>query len=565
MRLSRLLGKTSRQVPVEADTISHQLLLRAGMIHQVAAGIYSYLPLGWQALGKIKQVIREEMNAIDGQELSMPVLQPLEIWQETGRDLAFGNSLFTLNDRRGRKFCLGPTHEEIITNIVSRNVRSYRDLPLLLYQIQTKFRDEPRPRGGLLRVREFDMMDLYSFDTDEETSEESYHNLLQTFKHIYARCGLPITIVEADSGAIGGKDSHEFMLIIDSGDDEIIYCSDCDYAANVEKAESIKHKLPKEALLPIEEIATPGRKTIEEVADLLKVTKEHTLKAVFYSADSDLVFVTIRGDMEVNEVKLKNALKCHELRLASDEEVQGAGLVAGAASPVGLSGIRIIADDSVTMGNNFIAGANKPGIHLKNVNYQRDFQADILLDIATARAGQKCPRCGNELLSQRGIEVGHTFKLNTTFSEKLGAYYLDKDGMQKPIFMGCYGIGIGRLLAAVIEQNHDEKGIIWPISIAPYRIHLCALSTSDSQVLTVAEELYHRLKAAGLEVLYDDRPESTGVKFNDADLLGMPMRLTISPRTVKSGQAELKWRGTEDYQLVPLDEVAIRLKELAKP
>lgn len=564
MRLSKLLGKTLRQAPIETESISHQLMLKAGMIHQMASGIYSYLPLGWRALRKVEGVIREELDAIGGQELRMSVLQPLELWQKTGRDTAFGDSLFTLNDRRGREFCLGPTHEEAITNIVVHNINSYRDLPLLLYQIQTKFRDEPRPRGGLLRVREFDMMDLYSFDTDEESLEESYQALTQAYKHIYSSCGLSTTIAEADSGAIGGKDSHEFILLINSGEDEIIYCSHCNYSANTEKAESVKHKMAKEKPLVIEEVATPGKKTIEEIADFFKVTKEHTLKAVFYSSDNELSFVVIRGDMEVNEVKLKNALKCTDLRLASNEELIKVGLVAGAASPIGLSGIRIIADDSITLGNNFIAGANKPGYHLKNVNYPRDFQVDILQDIAVAKAGQECPQCGNELLSQNGIEVGHTFKLGTIFSENLGAYYLDKNGKQKPILMGSYGIGIGRLLAAIIEQNHDDKGIIWPLNIAPYHIHLCALSTNNQQVLTAAEDLYYQLKTAGLDVLYDNRPESTGVKFNDADLLGMPIRLTVSPRTLKSSQVELKWRSAKDYQLMPLDQVATKLKDLTE-
>jgi prolyl-tRNA synthetase len=409
------------------------------------------------------------------------------------------------------------------------------------------------------------MMDLYSFDTDEEASAESYQKMLQAYKNIYERCGLPTIVVEADSGAIGGKESHEFTLLTDSGEDEIIYCSSCDYAANVERAESIKPRLLEEKSLPIEEVATPGKKTIEEVAEFLKVPKERTLKAVFYSADGELVFVVIRGDMDVNEVKLKNALGCYELRLASDEEVQGAGLVAGSASPLGLSGVRVVADDSITMGSNFIAGANKPNHHLRNVNYPRDFEVDMLLDIAKARAEQRCPRCGSKLLSRRGIEVGHTFKLGTTFSEKLGAYYLGRDGERKPIFMGCYGIGTGRLVAAAIEQNHDEKGIIWLHSIAPYQVHLCALSMNDPQVLPAVEELYSQLEAEGLEVLYDDRRESAGVKFNDADLLGIPIRLVISSRSLRSQSVELKWRTERKSQSLPLDGIVSKLKELLTP
>ncbi len=562
MRLSQLFGKTLRQAPAEADTISHQLLLRAGMIHQVAAGVYSYLPLGWRAMRKIEQIIREELDAIGGQELAMPVLQPMELWEQTGRHLAFGKSMFTLSDRRERRLCLGPTHEEVITQLVSRNVRSYRDLPLLLYQIQSKFRDEPRPRGGLLRMREFGMMDLYSFDADEETADESYRKMLRAYANIYERCGLPTVTVEADSGAIGGKDSHEFMVITDSGEDEIIYCSNCNYAANVEKAQSSKPQLPGEAPLPVEEVATPGMKTIEEVADFLKVPKSHTLKAVFYSADGEPVFVLIRGDLDVNEIKLKNALKCFELRLASDDEAEKAGLVVGSASPVGLSGIKVVADDSITMGTNFVAGANKSDYHLKNVNYPRDFRVDMMLDIAMAHPGHDCPRCGHRLLAERGIEAGHVFKLGTIFSDTLGAYFLDAEGRQKPIVMGCYGIGTSRLLAATIEQNHDDRGIIWPPSTAPYQVYLCVLSTDSAGVIPAAEELYAKLEGEGLEVLLDDRPESAGVKFNDADLLGMPIRLVVSPRTLKSQSVEIKLRNQEKSELLPIDGVPQRVREL---
>jgi len=478
MRISKLFGKTQREMPAEADTISHQLLLRAGMIHQVAAGVYSYLPLAWRALKKIENIIREEMDTAGGQELMMPVLQPLELWQETGRDLAFGKGLFTLSDRRDRKLALGPTHEEVITQLVRYNVQSYRDLPLLLYQIQTKFRDEPRPRAGLIRVREFTMKDLYSFDVDEEGLNQSYNKMLQAYHNIYSRCGLPALLVEADSGAIGGKDSHEFMAITESGEDEIIYCPDCQYTANTDKAQSIKYKTDSEKPLPLEEVATPGFTTIEQVSDFLKVPQSHTLKAVFYIADGKLVFVVIRGDIEVNEVKLKNTLHCIDLRLASEVEVIDAGIVAGSASPIGISGIKIVADDSITSGANFIAGANKPDTHLRNVDYPRDFKTDIVADIAQAHAGEGCPNCGGKLSSTHGIEVGHIFKLGTFLSEKLGAFFIDPNGVSHPIVMGCYGIGLGRLLAAAIELNHDDKGIIWPLAIAPY--HICLLYTSPS-------------------------------------------------------------------------------------
>jgi len=564
MRFSKLFGKTQREVPAEADTVNHQLLLKAGMIHQVAAGVYTYLPLAWRALKKIENIIREEMDKAGGQELMMPALQPLELWQETGRDLAFGKGLFTLSDRRDRKLALGPTHEEVITQLVSRNVQSYRDLPLLLYHIQTKFRDEPRPRAGLLRVREFTMKDLYSFDTDEDGLNQSYDKMLQAYRNIYARCGLPTLCVEADSGAIGGKESHEFMVIAESGEDEIIYCSNCEHAANIDKAQSIKSKIESEELLPLEEAETPGMTTIEKVSSFLKVPQSHTLKAVFYIADGKFIFVIIRGDIEVNEVKLKNILHCLELRLATETEVIEAGIVAGSASPIGISGIKVIADDSITSGANFIAGANKPDTHLRNVNYPRDFKVDLVADIARAKAGEGCPKCGGKLSSIRGVEVGHIFKLGTFISKKLGALFIDPDGVSHPIVMGCYGIGLGRLLAAAIEQNHDEKGIIWTLSIAPYHIYLCPLYLENPQVAAVAENLYADLQAQGLEVLFDDRNESPGVKFNDADLLGIPIRVTISPRTLETNSAEIKKRSEKEFELLPLEGIAERLKELIR-
>ena len=532
------------------------------MIYQVAAGIYSYLPLVWRALRKIENIIRDEMDAAGGQELMMPVLQPLELWQKTGRDQAFGKGLFVLYDRRERGLCLGPTHEEVITKLASQYVKSYRDLPLLLYQLQTKFRDEPRPRAGLLRVREFTMKDLYSFDTDEEGLERSYKKMLKAYQNIYARCGLPALVVEADSGAIGGKDSHEFMVVMETGEDEITYCPSCQYSANSDKACSIKSKGDGESPLPLEEVATPGVATIKELSNFLKVPSDHTLKAVFYAADGELVFAVIRGDLEVNEVKLKNTLNCVELHLADEGEVKEAGIVAGSASPVGLKNVKTVVDDSVTSGVNFVAGANRPETHIKNVNYPRDFSADITADIARACAGEGCPKCGGRLLSTHGIEVGHIFKLGTFLAERLGAFFTDPDGIDRPVVMGCYGIGIGRLLAAAIEQNHDDKGIIWPLPIAPYRVYLCPLYRENTGVGETAEKLYAELDSAGFEVLFDDRQESPGVKFNDADLLGIPIRVTVSPRTLKQDSVEVKRRSEEKSQLVPLAEIAGRLKEL---
>ncbi|MFO7997199.1 MAG: proline--tRNA ligase [Dehalococcoidia bacterium] len=576
MRFSKLFGKTLRQAPAEAESVSHQLLLRAGMIAQEAAGIYSYLPLGWRVLRKIENIIREEMNKAGGQDLMLPVLQPFELWQKSGRDVSFGKSLFTLTDRKEHTLALGPTHEEVITDLVRRYVQSYRELPLLLYQIQTKLRDEPRPRSGLLRVREFIMKDLYSFDADEAGLDQSYRKTSQAYRDIYARLSLPTLMIEADSGAIGGKESHEFMVLTDTGEDEIIYCSSCGYAANAEKARFVKtveNAIPAgqssehsegevRNLLSLEEIATPEAKTIEEVAHFVGVPTSQTLKAVFYSADGEFSFVVIRGDLEVNETKLRNALKCSELRLATEGEVAEIGLTAGFASPIGVKGVQVVADDSITSGSNFVVGANRPGYHFKNANYPRDFQIDLMTDIALARPGDTCPRCRGELSSVRGIEVGHVFKLGTFISEKFEAFFLDNAGKSRPIVMGCYGIGLGRLLAAIVEQSHDDKGIIWPLSVAPYQVYLCPIQLDKPAVFPTAEKIYQELQDEGIEVLFDDRGDSPGVKFNDADLLGIPLRLTLSPRTLQSQSIEAKWRTEKKTELLPLENLAARVKKL---
>jgi len=562
MRYSKLFGKTIRQVSGEVETASHRLMLKAGMIHPVAAGIYSYLPLALRALKRVEQIIREEMNAIGGQEVQMPALQPLELWQETGRDVLMGDTMFRLQDRRGRTLCLGPTHEEVVTDLARRFVNSYRDLPLLVYQIQTKFRDEPRPRGGLLRVREFAMKDLYSFDADDETSTSTYQVAVAAYQRIYERCGLHAMAVEADSGAIGGKESHEFMVIAPSGENEVIYCTSCGYAANAERAES---RVPPadmgQPLRPLEKVATPGAKTMEEVARLLHVPIDRTWKAVFYMADTELVLAAIRGDLEVNEVKLKNRLKATDLRPATDEEIRAAGLIPGSSSAIGVNGVKVVKDYSLTLGSAFVAGANEEGFHYLNADFVRDL-GDDTVDIALARAGLPCPRCGTGLSSTQGIEVGHTFKLGAIYSEKMGATYLDTNGVERPLVMGCFGIGVGRLLASAIEQHHDEKGIIWPVSIAPYQIHLCPLGMDNPRVAQVADELYDRLTGEGLEVLYDDRAESPGVKLNDADLLGMPLRVLISPRSLESGSLEVKVRREKTHRLVPLADAPAVLKEM---
>ena len=565
MRFSQLISKTLRTEPAEAETASHRLMVKAGMIYQVASGVYSYYPLAWRSMRKIEGIIRHEMDAAGGQEVRMPVLQPLELWEETSRNEAFGDNLFSLADRRGRPMVLAPTHEEVITSMVRANVQSYRDLPVNLYQIQTKFRDELRPRAGLIRVREFDMKDAYSFDADEDGLENSYQAMAQAYRNIYRRCNLPALMVEADSGAIGGKDSSEFILPTPSGEDTVVTCPKCDYAANTEKARGVLPSLPSEPLLSMEKVSTPGVKTIAGLSEYLGIPRSKTLKAVFYAADGEVVFVTIRGDLEVNEVKLKNALHCHQLRLASEEEVEAAGLVAGSASPVGLDGIKRVADESIRYGSNFAVGANVADTHFRNANYPRDFKVDLLADIGLAEAGHGCVGCGTPLEMVRGVEVGHIFKLGTFFSETLGAYYLDRDGERRPILMGCYGIGVGRLLAAAIEQNHDDKGIIFPTPIAPYQVHLVGLNLSDETVAQAAGELYQRLWQEGIETLYDDRTdEAAGVKFNDADLLGMPLRLVVSPRNLRQDSVEVKLRRETETSLVPTGEVVERIAQLLK-
>ncbi len=563
MKVSQLVTKSLRDDPPEAETASHRLMLRAGLIYQVAAGIYASLPLAFKSLRKIEAIIREEMDRAGGQELLMPALQPMELWEQTGRGAAFGDNLFSLEDRRGRPMVLAPTHEEVVTGIVKANVQSYRDLPVILYQIQTKFRDEPRPRAGLVRVREFVMKDAYSFNADEESLDDSYQAMAQAYKNIYRRCGLPVLMAEADSGAIGGKDSHEFILTTPTGEDTVITCSACGYTANAEKASGVYHELSAEDEESLEEVSTPGVKTIDGLAQYLNISDEKTFKAVFYMADGELVFVTIRGDLEVNDIKLKNALHASDLHLADDQEVAKAGLVAGSASAIGIHDIKRVGDLSITRGNNFVVGGNKPDTHLRGANYPRDFQVDILTDIALAEPGQGCPNCGQPLEAIRGVEVGHIFKLGTFFSEALGANYLDQDGQHQPIMMGCYGIGVGRLLAAAIEQNHDDKGIAFPAPIAPYQVHLVGLNLADEQVAEEAERLYQELQDQGIEVLFDDRTDQTaGVKLNDVDLLGLPVRLVVSPRNMKAGVVEFKQRLDETSSLVPTGEVVATLQAL---
>ncbi len=554
MRMSQLFGKTLRQPPAEAETANHQLLLRAALIQQTAAGIYSFLPLGYRALRRIEQIVREEMDTAGGQELHLPVLSPAELWEESGRLTQMGGVLMTLQDRRERTLVLGPTHEEVITDLVRRNVRSYRDLPLRLYQIQTKFRDEARPRGGLLRGREFVMKDLYSFDRDWAGLDASYAAMHAAYTRVFARCGVPALAVLADSGAIGGKESQEFLYLTPIGEDEALICANGDYTANAEKAAFRKPPAPAEPPLPLEEVHTPGQKTIQDLAAFLAIPAACTLKAVFMQADGEPVFVAIRGDMQVNPVKLASALQAASVEPLDEAAVARHGLVAGSAGPVGLTGMRIVADEALLHSPNLVTGANRPDWHLRNVNYGRDWQAEIVSDIALAREGDGCPECGAPFALRRGIELGHIFKLGTRYSERMGATFLDEHGEQRPCIMGCYGIGLTRLLAAVVEANHDERGIVWPSSVAPYPVHAIVLNSDRAEVRGAAAQLEADLRAAGIEPLLDDRDDPAGVKFNDADLLGMPLRLTVSPRNLANGAVELRRRATGETELVPLAE-----------
>ncbi|MCH8221966.1 MAG: proline--tRNA ligase [Chloroflexi bacterium] len=561
MRISRSFGKTLREAPAEAETISHQLLVRAGFIQQLAAGLYQFLPLGWRSQRKIAEIIRQEMDAAGALEVNMPVVQPRELWEQSGRADTFFPPLATFEDRRNRKLILAPTHEEAVTTMVKANISSYRDLPVNLYQIQTKFRDETRPRAGLLRTREFMMKDAYSFDADEEALDLSYIAMVEAYKKIFARCGLDVTMVDADSGGIGGKDSQEFVLLAENGEDVVLLCDHGDYGANVEKAEFVKKPNPPEEPLEIEEIATPGVTTIEELAESLGIPTNKTAKAVFYTVDGDVVIVTIRGDLDVNEAKLRNLLGGIEPRFSTAEEVAKSGLVAGSASAVGLDHIRSIVDDSITLGANLVAGANKEGYHLKNVNFPRDFKADIVADIATARPGDTCPIDGGRLEARRGIEVGHVFKLGTGYSESLDAKFLDAQGESHPIIMGCYGIGVSRLLGAIVEAYHDERGMILPKAIAPYAVYLASLNVDDDEVVSKADQLYEDLTAAGVEVLYDDRDEKPGVKFNDADLIGLPLRVVVSRRGLGNGEIELKGRTEEKASYVAVGDAVSAIQD----
>jgi prolyl-tRNA synthetase len=579
--MSRLFGRTLREAPADAEMISHQLLLRAGMIRPLGAGIYTYMPLGWRVLSKIEDIMRQEMNAIGGQEMLMPVIHPAEIWQASGRWDVLDETLLRFRDRTGHDMVLAMTHEEVIADLLRREIDSYRRLPVLVYHVQTKFRDERRPRGGLIRVREFVMKDAYSLHAEVAGLEAFYPNMLRAYESIFERCAVAPIKIEADSGIMGGSASNEFVLLHERGEDEIVICDACGYAANAEQATLTKPDQPKAPLLPLTEIATPGCTTIEEVARFVGVPTTQTLKAVFLATEQEpqLVFAIIRGDLEVNEVKLSNAIGGRTLRKATEDEIRASGAVPGYASPIGLrerSGgkadrlpMTVVADDSIQLGSNFVTGANREGYHVTGANPGHDFVVDLTADIALARDGDLCPRCStlaqgedeSRLRVQRGIELGHCFKLGTRYTAPANITYLAADGQERHIVMGSYGIGAGRLLASIVETHHDDMGIRWPISVAPYTVHLVSLVRNEAEVAQ-ADALYASLTSEGIEVLYDDRTDlSAGVKFNDADLIGCPLRLTFSRRNLKSDSVEAKRRSADERTLVPINNAAAYVRQ----
>ena len=548
MRATNLYAPTLRNTPAEAEIASHQLMYRAGLIRKSAGGMYSYLPLAWRTIRKIEQIIREEMDAAGGQEIMMPILQPSELWEESGRWGAYGAEMIRVKDRHDREFCMGPTHEEMITALVRDELRSYKQLPVLLYQIQDKFRDERRPRFGVMRSREFIMKDLYSFDKDVEGMNESYRKMSVAYTNIFTRCGLDFRAVEADSGAIGGGRSEEFTVLAPEGESRIACCDACSYAASDEKAALRPIDAPDEAELPLEKVATPHTSTIALLAEYLKIPVEKTIKAVAYQTeDNTLILAFLRGDHEVNEIKLANAVPgARELRMADEDAIRAVGGCPGFMSPIGIKeGTHIVVDETAMRMHNAVSGANEADFHYMNVNPKRDFGAVTVADIRLVEEGDACPVCEEgHLHIGRGIEAGQIFALGTKYSEAMGATFLDEAGKAQPMQMGCYGIGVGRTMAAAIEQNHDEHGIIWPRAIAPYEVVVVAVNAKVEEQLAYAEEIYEELRAAGVDVLLDDRRERAGVKFNDCDLIGYPVRIAVGPKTIENGSIEVKVRRT---------------------
>ena len=570
MKLSKMHIKTLREVPAEAEIPSHILLIRTGMIRKLASGIYGFMPFGWRSVRKIEDIIRSEMDKAGGQEIHMSAIQPAELWQESGRWFAYGPELWRVKDRNGRDFCLGPTHEEIFTDIIRNDVSSYRQLPMNLYQIQTKYRDEARPRFGLMRSREFIMKDAYSFDRDFEGLDKSYDDMYKAYEKIFTRCGLTFRPVEADTGAIGGSNSHEFTALSEVGESEIAYCEKCSMAATTERAECVDAPADTEEMLPMEEVNTPGTKTIEAVADFLGMPQTKTIKALLFVTydeegnEKEYVAAFVRGDRELNMTKLINALNIpeHAIEFADEAKMsQKTGCVGGFTGPVGLHDCKVVVDSELTGLRNLCAGANKENYHVKNVNYGRDYKGDIVTDLKLLKEDDPCPVCGAPVKHARGIEVGQVFKLGTKYSQAMNAVYKDENQQDRLIVMGCYGIGVTRTLSAIVEQHHDENGIIWPMSVAPYHVIITLVKPGDKTQEAVAEEIYNRLSDAGVEVLLDDRDERPGVKFKDADLLGIPVRITVGKRAPE-GVVEYKLRREAEKQEMSVSEAVAAAIEI---
>jgi prolyl-tRNA synthetase len=561
VRMSEMFGRTLREAPSGVEVEGHRLLLRAGFVRQLAAGVFSYLPLAKRSIAKIEGILREEMDAVGGQEVSMPVVQPAEVWKRSGRYGSTGRELVRLRDRRDRELVLAMTHEEIVAGLAAGEVDSYQRLPRLVYQIQTKFRDDPRPRAGLIRAREFTMKDAYSLDRDEEGLDKQYQTLHGAYFRIFARCGLPAVDVGADVGIMGGSMSHEFMYLSPIGEDTILLCDACGYRANRQVAGFRKSLPGAEEQRPLEKISTPDADTIEALAGYLEVPESRTAKAVFMVGTigeaERFVFAVVRGDMELSETKLATAVGASELRPALEAEIRAVGAEPGYGSPLGVEGALVVADDAIVASPNLVAGANEEGFHFLNVNHGRDFEADVVADLASAGDDSPCPECGGAMRAERGVEVGNIFKLGTRYSEALGASFLDGNGERRPVVMGSYGIGVGRLLACVAEEHRDEDGLVWPVSVAPYHVHLVVGEAGE-----MADGLYEELGSTGLEVLYDDRRESLGAKFKDADLIGIPLRLTLTPRSLQRGGVEIKARADTESHIVPVADVVEAVRSM---
>lgn len=565
MKMSGAFGNTLHTAPGHSESEGHQLLLRAAMVRQVAAGIFAYLPFGWRTIRKIENVMREEMDRIGGQEVSMPVVNPAELWKETGRYFKVGPELARFRDRRNRDLVLAMTHEEVATFLARSEIESYRQLPRMVYQLQTKFRDDARPRAGLVRVREFIMKDAYSFDTGEAGLARAYSEQYRAYHHIFRRCGVPITAVLADVGMMGGSMAHEFMYLTPIGEDTLLLCDSCGFAANRDVATFRKPVPAVAAALPLQEIATPGASTIAALTEMLRVPAARTAKVVFLAAEDGeqtrYVVVVVRGDMEVNETKVANLVQTAELRPMTEEEIAGIGSVPGYGSPIGLHDATVVVDELVTASANLVGGANKAGHHLLNTNAGRDYPAGLVGDVTAARAGDGCPECGHELRTVRGVEAGNIFKLGTRYSAALNATFLDTAGERRSLIMGCYGIGVGRVLACAAEELRDDRGLKLPVTIAPYHAHLTLLDSLGSPVGEFAQQVYTHLWAQGVEVLFDDRDERAGVKFADADLIGLPLRITLGKRGFAEGLAEVRDRATGETEKVPVADLVTYVRD----